>query len=317
MFAVQLTSYNNFNDAVILSDNESGTTAVIVPSCGAILQAFTVLIDNKIVNIIDSYSSEMDFKENVTIAGFKGSKLSPFVCRMKMGAYHFGEKNYSIKKFYLQNHAIHGLLYDKKFSLLDSGFNLNGAYVSLKYAYRAEDSGYPFDYDCIINYKLEPNNKLTVETKIVNMDKGLIPIQDGWHPYFTFGKKIDELQLEFQSKEIVDFDEELIPTGSSKPYQDFGSIANVGATKFDNCFLLNFSECQPMCVLRDPERNISLEIHPGKEYPYLQIYTPPHRNSIAIENLSGPPDGFNNGISLKVLKSGETTAFKTSFKINN
>ena len=317
MFAVELSSYNNFKDSVILSNNESGTTVVVVPSCGAILNAFNILVDNKVVNIIDSYLSEEDFKQNVTSAGFKGAKLSPFVCRMKRGEYHFGENKYSIEKFYLQKHAIHGLLFDKSFNVIDSGFNMHGAYVSLRYSYRADDAGFPFDYDCIINYKLEVNNKLTVETKIINKDKGLIPVQDGWHPYFTLGKKIDVLQLEFQSKEILDFDDELIPTGSTKPYHRFQSIANIGSTQFDNCFLLNFSDCQPMCLIRDPEKKINIEIHPGKEYPYLQIYTPPHRNSIAIENLSGPPDGFNNGIGLKVLQPGESALFTTSFKITN
>ncbi len=314
MFAVEKNNDDNFNE-IILSDNETGTSAVIIPSCGAILKSFNVLVNNEQINVIDSYKSEADFRQNLTSDGFKGAKLSPFVCRLKMGAYHFGDKDYFIEKFYLGNHAIHGLLYDKPFAIISSGFTLNAAHVSMQYHYHSEDPGYPFEYDCIINYTLEKHNKLTIETRIVNKDKGLIPVQDGWHPYFAFGKKIDDLQLEFQSKEIIDFDQELIPTGSFKPYQDFGSLTKIGTTKFDNCFKLNFAECQPMCVIRDPERKIDIEIHPDSEYPYLQVYTPPHRNSIAIENLSGPPDAFNNGINLKVLQPGESAVFSTAFKI--
>ena len=81
---------------------------------------------------------------------------------------------------------------------------------------------------------------------------------------------------------------------------------------FDNCFTLNFAECQPMCVIRNPRKKVQIEIHPERSYPYLQIYTPDHRKSIAIENLSGAPDAFNNGMGLKVLAPGETANFTTN-----
>jgi aldose 1-epimerase len=70
-----------------------------------------------------------------------------------------------------------------------------------------------------------------------------------------------------------------------------------------------------MCVLRNTEKNIQIEIHPDSSYPYLQIYIPPGRQSIAIENLSGAPDGFNNGIGLLTLEPGQSTIFNTMYKI--
>ncbi|MEO6547212.1 MAG: hypothetical protein ABIN94_04410, partial [Ferruginibacter sp.] len=60
---------------------------------------------------------------------------------------------------------------------------------------------------------------------------------------------------------------------------------------------------------------IQIEIRPDQHYPFLQIYTPPHRNSIAIENLSAPPDSFNNKISLNILQPGENIIFATTYKI--
>jgi aldose 1-epimerase len=125
------------------------------------------------------------------------------------------------------------------------------------------------------------------------------------------------LQFEFQSKEIVEFDSGLVPTGKLIPYEEFGSLKKIGDTQLDNCFTVNFAECQPMCVLRDAAKKIQIEIHPDKSYPYLQIYTPPHRNSIAIENLSGAPDAFNNGMGVTVLTPGETASFTTMYKITS
>jgi len=136
---------------------------------------------------------------------------------------------------------------------------------------------------------------------------------DGWHPYFTLGDKIDNYQLEFQCNEMLEFDADLIPTGKMIRYQEFDSIKPFGTTELDNCFTLNFAECQPMCVIRHPGKKVQIEFHPDDTYPYLQIYTPEHRKSIAIENLSGAPDAFNNGIGLKVLQPGESATFTTKY----
>ncbi|MGL6269156.1 MAG: hypothetical protein ACRC2O_14590, partial [Chitinophagaceae bacterium] len=60
---------------------------------------------------------------------------------------------------------------------------------------------------------------------------------------------------------------------------------------------------------------MAIEFHPDKSYPYLQLYTPPHRNSIAIENLSAAPDAFNNGMGLVTLEPDHTRTFSTRYKI--
>ena len=314
MFSIINKTENGF-DKVLLRDDITGTLAEIIPSCGAILHSFSVLQNGIAVNVIDSYESADDFQKNVTSKGFLGCKLSPFVCRVDKGEYHFAENDYRITKFYLNGSALHGELFDVKFVVTNQVATDKGASVTMKYEYRRNDPGYPFNYDCTIIYELENDNKLNVITRVDNKDVGLIPIQDGWHPYFTLGEKIDDLMLEFQSKELVEFDDNLIPTGKLSRYEKFGSIQKIGNEELDNCFVLNFAECQPMCVLRNNTAKIEVQIMPGDSYPYLQIYTPPHRKSIAIENISSLPDGFNNGIGLKILSPGESAIFKTAYKI--
>lgn len=143
-----------------------------------------------------------------------------------------------------------------------------------------------------------------------------MPVVDGWHPYFTLGDNINKYQLEFQSKEMLEF-ESLIPTGKLLPFQEFGSLKELETSVFDNCFTLNFAECQPLFVVRNAGRKVQLEIYPSSSYPYLQIFTPEHRNSIAIENLSAAPDAFNNGIGLKVLEPNMAVDFSTKFSIKS
>lgn len=316
MFSIHKKSESGF-DKIILQNDETHNYAAIVPACGAILQEFVVEVNQQTINVIDSYDSEDEFKNRLEEKGFKGCKLSPFVCRMNESKYTFGGKEYHIQKQKSSSdkHALHGLLYDKAFTVILENANDTEAAVTMKYEYRAEDAGYPFNYDCLITWQLGKGNKLTVITECINKDEGLIPVQDGWHPYFTLGETINNLDLEFQGLKMVEFNTELIPTKKLIDYTRFSSIEKLGDRVLDNCFTLDSQECQPLCVLRNSEKKIEVQLFPDESYPYLQIYTPPHRKSIAIENLSGAPDGFNNMMGVTTLEPGQSSLFKTSYKI--
>lgn len=314
MFSIEKKSENGFQK-IILKNDITNNYAVILPECCAMLHEFTIGLNSESINVIDSYQSMEEFKNELKEKGFKGCKLSPFVCRMNDSKYTFGEKEYFIQKSLPAKHALHGLLFDKAFTVTAEAANEANASVTMKYEYRAEDEGYPFNYDCIVTWQLEPENKLTVITECVNKDEGLIPMQDGWHPYFTLGATINDLELEFQSLKLVEFNQDLIPTNNLLDYKKFNSLEKIGDTFLDNCFTLDEQECQPLCVLRNPEKNIEVQFFPDESYPYLQIYTPPHRKSIAIENISGAPDAFNNGMGFTTLESGQSALFTTTYKI--
>ncbi len=181
------------------------------------------------------------------------------------------------------------------------------------------------DITILLKQKLSPEEIFYYASYIHLVFVNIHPFTDGngraarllekWFLAEKLGDSIDDLQLEFQSKEMVEFDEELLPTNKLIPYHDFNSLKKIGSTFFDNCFKLSVVDCQPLCVLRNPNTGIEVEIYPDPSYPYLQIYTPPHRRNIAIENLSGTPDAFNNGMGLITLEPGESALFKTAYKI--
>ncbi len=299
---------------VLLTDSESGCTAEIY-AFGAVLNSFSVPVNEERINVIDGYSSVEEARLSMT-RFFKSSKLSPFACRVKNGSYHFGENTYHLTKFSKGSSAIHGLIFDAVFLVAEERGKENEASVRLQYFYDNDSEGYPFRYRCEVEYKLTPHNSLTITTSITNTDVKLMPLADGWHPYFTLSDKIDECQLEFQSKEMLEFNEDLIPTGRLMPYEEFGSIKTIGSATLDNCFTVNFEECQPICVLRNSKKKVQLEIYPAASYPYLIIFTPDHRRSIAIENLSAPPDALNNGMGLRILAPDESASFTTKFVIH-
>lgn len=288
--------------------DEAQKTSIEIYGFGALLNAFS--IDNS-VNIIDGFASPQDAVNNIT-KGFKSAKLSPFVCRIFNGKYVFDEQEYKVGKFYIGEESIHGLLYDEIFTIINSGANDIAAFATLQYEYAKKDKGFPFSYTCTVNYSLEKNNSLSIKTSVKNNSDIKMPVCDGWHPYFTLGANINELFLEMNVKKMLEFNERLVPTGNIISYKKFQRSEIIGETFLDNCFLLN-DHNKPACILRNNKSGLELTIQPDKSYPYLQVYTPPHRNSIAIENLSAAPDAFNNKIGLTILNPGESCSFKTVY----
>ncbi len=240
-------SEDGFNK-VVLADESDSTRVEIIPSCGAMLHTFQVVNGNSFLNIIDSYTTREDFDKNAESAGFKGLKLSPFVCRIRNATYQFNSRKYHFNKLYADGSAIHGLLYRAAFHVTRLHCADGEARVLMEYDYDGSDSGYPFRYNCTIEYKLEPLRKLTITTTLKNPGPSSIPVADGWHPYFTFGKKIDELMLRFQGPEILEF-EDLIPTGKILPNKDFQEFRLIGNAVMDHSFVLDFERQQPMCAV--------------------------------------------------------------------
>lgn len=316
MFSVETKKENDF-DIIVLQDAASGTSVEVIPACGAILHGFKVRYDEGMLNIIEQYSNKKEFENNVEAKGFKSCKLSPFVCRMREGKYKFGEKEYTIEKFYLGGHALHGLIYDAVFDVVKLDAGIEKASAELLFSYQGTDKGFPFKYDCRVLYELEKENTLTITTIIKNNESNAIPMTDGWHPYFSFGGSVNDLYLGFQSNETLEFDNDLLPTKNKLPYSEFKVMKQIENTALDNSFLVDFDTNGPALFLKDAAKKLQLEIQPDKSYPILQIYTPDHRQSIAIENLSGAPDAFNNEIGLTVIPAGNEAIFKTTYHISH
>lgn len=289
--------------------------ADILPSHGALLHGFSIASPNGTINIIDHYANETDLESTLN-RSYKSSKLSPFVCRIPDGKYEWGGKQYEFTTRFMDGSAIHGLLFNKSFKVSDEFADDQRASVRLKYHYKKEDAGYPYEYTCEVLYTLLPENTLQVETTLLNLSDETIPMADGWHPYFTLGNSINDYELQIASDAMLEFDEKLIPTGKKIYEPSFANTNILGDRFLDNCFQLQVEPEAPVCVLRNPLNGIRLSFYTNSNYPYLQIYTPDHRKSIAIENLSSAPDSFNNGMGLKAIAPRHSETFNVWYKVH-
>jgi aldose 1-epimerase len=304
------TDFNNNQlfPTITLSDSSTGAQAEIY-SFGALLNKFIVKTGDDFLNLIDGFSSPKDAIENIT-NGFKSAFLSPFTCRMNEGKYSFDNTTYRLEGFFMGSHAIHGLGYDAIYTVESIESTKDYASVTLAYTYNKEDVGYPFKYSILHTWKLEASNKLSVTSTFIHQNSHPIPYAQGWHPYFTLGISVDDCTLQFTTDKHVEFDDTLLPTGNIINDNRFKEGTLLKDIFLDNCFHLA-GEGNHSCILKN--NLLALTITPDKSYPYLQVYTPPHRKSIAIENLSGAPDCFNNGLGLLLIEPNTPTIFATNY----
>ena len=298
---------------VVLEDDATGTKAEVY-AFGALLNAFSIKQNGKDKNVIYGFQNTEDAAKHITPL-FQGAKLSPFVCRIKEGHYTFANNGYKIEKYYNHREAIHGLVFDTTFIVKESGATDTLAYVIFTCDYNKTDPGFPFFYRLAITYCLAANNNLTITTAVTNLSTSAIPVADGWHPYFNLGKKVDELQLFMNTKDIVDFDNRLLPTGHFTPYTNFAQPRLIEETHFDHCFVLAENNHQLACSLINLEEKLQVNIYAEKNYPFLQVFIPGNRAAIAIENLSSLPDAFNNGVGLFILEPSQSVEFVNAYQV--
>jgi aldose 1-epimerase len=118
-------------------------------------------------------------------------------------------------------------------------------------------------------------------------------------------QKVDELTLAFNTKAEWVVNNKMIPTGETIEVDAVSG--KIGRAEYDGCFTLE----KPLVRLAQ-EGGVQLTMDCGPDFPYLQVYTPPHRNSIAIEPMTCLPDVYNNGIGLIELQPGEKRSFSFS-----
>ncbi len=297
--------YNN-NEIIL----QSPTSKVhILPTCGAMLNNWIVDTNEGSLQIIDGYEDFEDFDENCESKGFRSSKLSPFVCRLNNSQFEWQSQLYKINGFELSGHAIHGLLYRKAFKVIRVQSSAMDSMAIMEYNFSEENSGYPFSYKMVVTYVLEEDNKLNIQTQITNKNNEPMPITDGWHPYFKLGKPIDELQLSVYANSQVVFNDALIPTGELLALEPNWINKPLLNENYDNCYLLQKPLINTAVELTDIKTGNTIKVYTDDSCPFIQIYTPPHRQSIAIENLSAAPDAFNNKLGLIELDAQESITF--------
>jgi len=284
----------------VFNDNIS---CKVFPNLGASVQELTIN-SIPVIDGIDIDESGLEDYKNT----FKSSLLFPFPNRVQNGLYIFNQEPYqlNINEKPLKN-AIHGLVYDKKFELEKSEAKDTHAALTLSYSSNGNLQGFPFSFKFSVSYFLNALGELAVRFSAENLGDKAFPFGFGWHPYFTCAT-IANNSLTFKAKNQFINSERNIPIEfvSSKFTEPF----LIKDEFFDDAFTLDASEVQ----LEDENYTLNLDFENNTD-AYLQIYTPPHRKTIAIEPMTCPADSFNNKYGLKILKPKESYSWEMRLTI--
>jgi aldose 1-epimerase len=156
-------------------------------------------------------------------------------------------------------------------------------------------------------------SEFILSVTVNNTGKTPMPFGWGWHPYFKVqqGKKVDDYSLFLEATEQLATDAQMIPTVRQKLPTSFqsGTVA-LQKINLDTCFVLQ-PEAESIAVTsfycEEDEYQMNIwQKNDHLQLNYLQIYTPPHRQSIAIEPQTCPANALNSRENLMILPPNTT-----------
>ncbi len=274
-------NHNNQLKHVILENNKHGNTLKIHTELGGAVHQLN--INNKCI------IKEFDAKNHNE--KFLSSILFPYANRVNKGVFLFEKNTYNLPlNETTENHAIHGLIYDKKFKLV--GYNLFDEYATIKFSLSETHTriGLLFNYKIDLVYQITETS-LNLEVNVYNKGVKPFPFSLGWHPYFYNSNEENGI-LKFKSNQKIEFNDKMIPS-TFKTVETNELIIN---KNFDDCYKLKEGE---VMYCND---NYKLLLTSTAKVNYLQVFTPKNKNTVAIEFMTAPPDSFNNKVDINILE---------------
>lgn len=276
----------------------TGNGFSIVPGAGA--NVLNLIFSNQ--NILDGHETP-----EALAAGKwgKSTVLFPFPNRLDGGKYNWLGKSY---QFPLNNeamgNAIHGFVREEAFEAEYVFLGKEMASIRCYFDYLGTRAYYPFPFSLEIEFSIHDSGKFELQIEVENLHTTPIPIGFGWHPYFRLSNLADHHRMQLPACKKVSINDRMIPTGEGTPYNEFKTLTKLADTALDNCFQASKTSGQYQMTLEGEDQAIQVKAA-ATEFPFFQVFTPPHRESIALEPMSGNVDMFNNQQGLVSLGPDE------------
>jgi aldose 1-epimerase len=292
----------------ILSNPATGEWATILPEFGGILRQLVLRKGNTRYTLINSPGSAQALLADETYAS---ALMYPFPSRIFQGIYRFGSEAYALPmNETARDNALHGFVHPKPFRVIQQEATPHHALITIRYDYIGDVPGYPFSFALIVTYALNESG-FVVSFRATNTGTLRCPAAFGWHPYFTLNNvPIDELELSIPAQAEVCLDDHMIPTGRQDVPANRQGAFSLRDTQLDTPWLADFGQADERGYITTrlhwPAEEVTLEVAQDEAFPYIVVYTPPRRDSIAIEPQTANVNAFNNQENLTILDPGET-----------
>ena len=269
-----------------------GRHAAVVTEVGASLRSLRV----------DGQEWLWTFAANQVPQGSQGRQLLPWPNRIRDGRYSFDGAEYQLPITEVPRHvAIHGLNEGFAWELVSH----THAQVVQQHTFHPEE-GWPGVLTATITHSMSASG-LQVDVDVVNDGDASLPYGYGVHPYFAF-PDVDTVELELPFADELQVDEDRLLPVALAPIthgKDFRAARRLGQTVFDTAFT---GPTEPRWTVRLTGTQHTEEVWGGEMMPWVQIYTRPERDAVAVEPMTCGPDAFNDGPThdgLVVLSPGQ------------
>lgn len=238
---------------------------------------------------VDGRELLWSFAADSTPAASQGRHLLPWPNRIRDGRYVFGDVTHQLAITEVPRHtALHGLNEGFAWDLVSHTDNQ----VVQRHVFYPE-AGWPGTLTATLTHNVSDDG-LRVRVHVTNDGDAAVPYGYGVHPYFAFDNVDDvTLELPFTSELRVDEDRLLpisvVPTTRGK---DFQSARPIGQTQFDTAFT---DPTATEWTARLVGSSHTVEVWGDRTVPWVQLYTRPERDAIAVEPMTCGPDAFNEG----------------------
>lgn len=305
MFKIDKDKFGHL-DSISINNHKSGISLQLIPEFGGVINKYKV--KHSPFSFIAGYQDADELTNHHPFFS-RSAKLFPFPNRLNLGQYSFNGKQFLLPaNFPWSDHAVHGLLYNQAFDLMDSHADEVHAKVTLAFETPSLHQGFPFAFRLEVTYTIDNEGLLTCSTQVTNTGDCDFPMGDAWHPYFTLGTTLDTCAITMPSCQEVIHDNDL-PTDQLMPFSEFESSASLQGRKLNHCYYFDGEQATGIEFTRQ-DNLASLSYQQDASYPFVQLYTPDNEASIAIEPMTCPANAFNNQLGLIVLQPNETRRFQ-------
>jgi aldose 1-epimerase len=244
--------------------------------------------------------------------------LFPFAGRIGDARYTWNGREYTVTTAGTSDrHAIHGFVYTRPWRVIrQTADAVTGAFRgSIDAPETLAD--WPGDYAIELTYRVA-GRSLDAEVRISNPGAAPLPFTFGLHPYFRLplgGSSPGECHVTVPASHYREL-ESLLPAGRDLPVdstRDLRTPRRFADLELDDVVTaLEPNERGDIVTsVHDPASGLTVTQTFSAAHPFVVVFTPPHREAIAIEPYNGSPDPFAIGElgldpHLIVLESGDT-----------
>lgn len=247
---------------------------------------------------------------------YRGALLAPWPNRVVDGRYTFDGTTHQLDITEPERgHALHGLVAWARFDLVDQVPDSVTAVHRL-----VPRTSYPFELEIRAHYRLADDG-LSCEVAATNHGDRPAPYGVAAHPYLVAGPgPVDRWTLELPASQVLEVTpDRLVPQGLAGIVgtdRDFRRPRSLAGLEVDHAFTGLSPDADGLVAARvrsDDGTGAEMTWDPAS-LPWVQVHTAdlpppePSRAGLAVEPMTCPPDAFNSGVDLRVLRPGESTA---------